>query len=55
MGVDSNLALMVSFGTSLAIIIPTSITGAYKHNKELQGYLKVWNNFRIIRYNWWEL
>ena len=40
MGVDSNLALMVSFGTSLAIIIPTSITGAYKHNKELQGILK---------------
>jgi uncharacterized membrane protein YfcA len=31
---------MVSFGTSLAIIIPTSISGAYKHNKELNNILK---------------
>ncbi|WP_413827075.1 MULTISPECIES: sulfite exporter TauE/SafE family protein [unclassified Methanobrevibacter] len=40
LGVDSSLALMVSFGTSLAIIIPTSISGAYKHNKELKNILK---------------
>lgn len=32
-GVNSELAMIVSIATSLAIIIPTSLSGAYKHQK----------------------
>ena len=33
-GVDPSLAMMVSLGTSLAIIIPTAASGAYQHQKK---------------------
>lgn len=33
-GVDPDLAMMVSLGTSLAIIIPTASSGAYEHQKK---------------------
>lgn len=39
-GLDSGLAMMVSLGTSLAIIIPTASSGAYKHQKERKGIVK---------------
>lgn len=39
-GLDSGLAMMVSLGTSLAIIIPTASSGAYKHQKEKKGIVK---------------
>ncbi|KZX17414.1 sulfite exporter TauE/SafE family protein [Methanobrevibacter filiformis] len=32
-GIESDTALMISLGTSLAVIIPTSISSIYKHNK----------------------
>ena len=38
--INPDIALIISFATSLAIIIPTSITSAYKHNKELNNILK---------------
>jgi len=38
-GVSNDIAILVSFGTSLAIIVPTSISSAYKHNKDLNGIL----------------
>ena len=36
-GVEPDLALLISFGTSLAIIIPTAISGAYKHSFGILG------------------
>ncbi|MBZ9570336.1 sulfite exporter TauE/SafE family protein [Methanobrevibacter sp. TMH8] len=39
-GVDSDLALRISLGTSLAIIIPTSLSGAYTHQHRLENILK---------------
>jgi len=39
-GVGSDLALMISFGTSLAIIIPTALSGAYIHSKKLKNILE---------------
>ena len=33
-GVNPDLAMMVSLGTSLAIIIPTASSGAYEHQKK---------------------
>lgn len=39
-GVDSRLAMMVSLGTSLAIIIPTATSGAYQHQKKNKDILK---------------
>ncbi len=41
MGIDPNLALRISLGTSLAIIIPTAISGAYSHQRESKGLLKI--------------
>lgn len=38
-GVDSNLAILISFGTSLAIIVPTSLSGAYRHSRNLEGII----------------
>ena len=34
-GVESNLAMLISLGTSLAIIIPTSLSGAYRHTRQM--------------------
>lgn len=39
-GVEPSLAILISFGTSLAIIIPTAISGAYKHTQVLKGIIK---------------
>lgn len=39
-GVNSDLAMLISVGTSLAIIIPTAISGAYKHSKSMEGIVE---------------
>lgn len=39
-GVDPSLAMMVSLGTSLAIIIPTASSGAYQHQKRNSDILQ---------------
>ncbi len=39
-GVEPDLAILISFGTSLAIIIPTSLSGAYRHTRKLDNILK---------------
>ena len=39
-GVEPNLAMLISIGTSLAIIIPTALSGAYRHTKSLDGIIK---------------
>lgn len=36
-GVESDLAMLMSLATSLAIIIPTSLSGAYRHNKTMDN------------------
>jgi uncharacterized protein len=40
-GVDHDLALRISLGTSLAIIIPTALAGAYNHQRKLKDILWV--------------
>lgn len=39
-GVEPDLAMLVSLGTSLAIIIPTSLSGAYRHTRTMDGIIK---------------
>ena len=39
-GVEPDLAMLISLGTSLAIIIPTSLSGAYRHTKSLDSIVK---------------
>ncbi|MBE6500073.1 MAG: sulfite exporter TauE/SafE family protein [Methanobrevibacter thaueri] len=39
-GVEPNIAILISFGTSLAIIIPTALSGAYRHAKTMDGIIK---------------
>lgn len=39
-GIDPSLAMVVSVATSLAIIIPTASTGAYRHQKVNKGIVK---------------
>ena len=39
-GVEPDLALRISLGTSLAIIIPTAISGAYTHQRRIEDILK---------------
>ena len=39
-GVDPSLAMMVSLGTSLAIIIPTAASGAYQQQKKNRSIVK---------------
>ena len=39
-GVEPDLAILISFGTSLAIIIPTSISGAYRHTRTMDNIIK---------------
>ena len=39
-GVEPNLAILISFGTSLAIIVPTSLSGAYRHTRTMGGIVK---------------
>jgi len=38
-GVSPNLAMLISLATSLAIIIPTASSGAYKHSQKLDNIL----------------
>jgi len=40
-GVETDLALRIALGTSLTIIIPTAISGAYSHQRELRDILKI--------------
>lgn len=39
-GVEPDLAILISFGTSLAIIVPTSLSGAYRHTRTLDNIVK---------------
>ena len=39
-GVEPDLAILISLGTSLAIIIPTSISGAYRHTRTMDNIIK---------------
>ena len=39
-GVEPNLAMLISIATSLAIIIPTTLSGAYRHTKSMEGIVK---------------
>ena len=39
-GVSPDLAILISFGTSLAIIVPTSLSGAYRHSRTMDNILK---------------
>lgn len=39
-GVEPDLAILISFGTSLAIIIPTSLSGAYRHSRTMDNIIK---------------
>ena len=38
-GVKPDLAMLISLGTSLAIIIPTSLSGAYRHTRNMDGII----------------
>lgn len=38
-GVSPDLAMLISLGTSLAIIIPTATSGAYKHSQKLDNII----------------
>ena len=38
-GVENNLAMLISLATSLAIIIPTTLTGAYRHTRKMDNIL----------------
>ena len=39
-GVDPDLAMLISLGTSLAIIVPTSLSGAYRHTRTMDNIIK---------------
>ena len=39
-GVEPDLAILISFGTSLAIIVPTSFSGAYRHTRSMDNIVK---------------
>lgn len=39
-GVNPDLAMLISLGTSLAIIIPTSMSGAYRHTRTMDNIVK---------------
>jgi len=34
MGMDPNTAVKVAFGTNLAVVLPTAMSGAYRHSKK---------------------
>jgi len=34
MGVDQGTAVLIAFGTNLAVVLPTALSGAYGHNKK---------------------
>ena len=39
-GVSPDLAILISFGTSLAIIVPTALSGAYRHTRTMDNIIK---------------
>ena len=39
-GVEPDLAMLISLGTSLAIITPTATSGAYKHSQKLDNIIE---------------
>lgn len=39
-GVEPDLAMLISLGTSLAIIIPTSLSGAYRHTRTMDDIIE---------------
>ena len=39
-GVNPDLAMLISLGTSLAIIVPTSFSGAYRHTRTMDNIVK---------------
>lgn len=39
-GVEPDLAILISLGTSLAIIIPTSLSGAYRHTRNMDNIIE---------------
>ncbi|WP_405294320.1 sulfite exporter TauE/SafE family protein [Methanobrevibacter sp.] len=39
-GIEPDLAILISFGTSLAIIVPTSLSGAYRHSRSMDNIIK---------------
>ena len=39
-GVEPDLAMLIALGTSLAIIIPTSLSGAYRHTRTMDNIVK---------------
>ena len=39
-GVNPDLAMLISLGTSLAIIIPTALSGAYRHTRTMKDIIK---------------
>lgn len=38
-GISSDLAILISLGTSLAIIVPTALSGAYRHTRAMNNIL----------------
>jgi len=34
MGVDAKIAILVAFGTNLLVVLPTALSGAYRHTKK---------------------
>ena len=41
MGVSSDLAIRIAFGTSLLVILPTAISGTWRHNKKGAVHWKI--------------
>lgn len=39
-GIEPDLAMLISLGTSLAIIIPTATSGAYRHSRKLDNIIE---------------
>ena len=47
-GAEPNLAMLISLGTSLAIIIPTSLSGAYRHTRTMDNIINPGIRFGIF-------
>lgn len=47
-GVEPDLAMLISLGTSLAIIIPTSLSGAYRHTRSMDNIIRPGVRFGIF-------
>lgn len=47
-GVEPSLAMLISLGTSLAIIIPTSLSGAYRHTRTLDNIIEPGIKFGVF-------